>query len=180
MKIYYFTPYSLNKNLGAAYNEYMRLLPCDDDYACFIDADAMFLNPLFGTQINTIITNNPNVGMFTAVTNRVGNPRQCYKNKISKDANIIHHKDISSLLCKKSPYRLSKIDYPISGHLMIIQKKVWNHFHFNEDLKILGVDNDISNRLLNAGYKIYLMQGVYLFHYYRLNEGGHSFKNHLL
>lgn len=179
MGIYYFTPYSTKKNLGAAYNEYMRLLPHDEDYACFIDGDAMFLNPDFGHQLTEIVKRYPDAGMFTAITNRVGNRRQCYKFKISEDPNIKNHRYIAKLEKNRNPYKVSVVDYPISGHLMMIQKKVWKHFNFSEKLKILGVDNDISIRLMDAGYKIYLMKGVYIFHYYRLEEGGRKYKNHL-
>lgn len=158
----------------------MRLLPHDDDYACFIDADAMFLTPDFGHQLTEIVNRYPDAGMFTALTNRVGNRRQCYKFKLSKDSNIVNHRYIADLEKKRSPFKVSVVDYPISGHLMMIQKKVWKHFPFAENLKILGVDNEISSRMLKAGYKIYLMKGVYIFHYYRLKEGGQIYKKHLL
>ena len=30
------------KNIGCAYNQFMEILPNDDDCACFVDHDAMF------------------------------------------------------------------------------------------------------------------------------------------
>ena len=35
------------KNIGCAYNKFMEILPSDDDFACFIDHDAMFLQMIF-------------------------------------------------------------------------------------------------------------------------------------
>ena len=154
----------------------MSLLPKNKDYAAFVDADAMFLTPDFGTQIHKIVEAHPEAGMFTCVTNRVGHLGQCYKNMLSSNHDIIHHKRIASTLQLKYKSKVIKIKTPISGHLMIIQKKVWLKYKFSKGL--LGVDNYISGKLQSAGYPVYLMKGVYMFHYYRLIEGS-TFKGHL-
>lgn len=176
-KIHYLTPFALDKNLGAAYNFCMdKMIPHNDDYAAFSDGDTMFLGDNYGKQIYDIVAAHPEAGMFTCLTNRVGHPGQCYNGVISENPDIIHHKRIALSLQLKYKIKVIKIKTPISGILMIIQKKVWLKYKFKNGL--LGVDNNISGRLQGAGYPVYLMRGVYMFHYYRLIEG-HTSKRHL-
>ena len=36
--IYYTVPYDSNKNIGEYYNNFVDIVPNDNDYICFIDA----------------------------------------------------------------------------------------------------------------------------------------------
>jgi GT2 family glycosyltransferase len=172
MKVYYFTPYATNKNLGAAYNEYMELLPNDDDWACFLDGDTMFLIPDWGNIIQQAIEKHPDTGMFTCYTNRVNNPQQLYRGMFSENGDIRAHRNIAIACRELHPYQVTPLSRVISGMMMVIQKKTWKEFRFGDGL--LGVDTNISRRLLKAGKPVMLMQGIYLLHYYRMNEGRHS------
>lgn len=176
--IYYFSPYSTEKKLGAAYNAHMALIPNDYDWGVLMDGDCMFLTDDYGTHLQRIVDkyHNHNVGIFTALTNRVGNVVQCHKNLISQDPNIINHRKIA-LALSKQPDHITQLHDIISGHFMMVQKKVWNACKFKED-GILAVDNNFSRKVLNKGFKIYLIQNFYVLHYYRLLEG-RSYKNHL-
>lgn len=174
-RIYYFTPYALDKNLGAAYNHYMELLPNDDDWACFIDGDACFLTPDWGSVISNVVDQYPDTGMFTCYTNRIANPQQLYCGKFSENADIRYHRNIAIVCRQVNPHKVSDLSRPISGIMMIIQKKTWRDFPFKDGL--LSVDNDISNRLLKAGKKVRLIKGIYMFHYYRFNEGRKNVKH---
>lgn len=178
-KIYYGSPYSLEKSIGKAYNDYMKMLPDDTDWMCFVDGDVMFLTRDYGHQLQAYIYKYPNTGMFTCYTNRVGNMRQCYKGEFSENPDILHHTKIAMHLQENHRMDVKPMRKVISGHLMMIQKKVWKRIPFVDNGKILAVDNNISRRLLQAKYKILLMQGVYVFHYYRMLEGGRKYKAHL-
>lgn len=170
--IYYFSPYSLDKNLGKAYNDYCELVPNDDDYVCFTDADTMFLTPDYGTQIQRIVEKyqDQKVGIFTCYSNRVGNLEQCYNNNMSEDPNIINHRKIALELQSAYSDRVTPLSNIISGQLMLFQKKVWRECRFDEE-GILAIDNKFSHRVMRNGYQIFRMDGVYIFHYYRLMEG---------
>jgi len=181
MDIYFKTPYSIDKNLGAAYNQAMRELPNDDDWCAIMDYDTMFLHPFFAKQISDIIHKYPDTGMFTCVTNRTGNIRQRFAGIISENGDIRHHRRIAEKLYNQSYLHINELNRTISGYLMVIQKKTWNKIKFRErqdSTNILGVDIDFGKSLLAAGKKIILMKGVYIFHYYRLLEGKKS-KIHL-
>jgi len=176
MDIFYFTPYATDKNLGAAYNRYMELLPNDDDWACFTDGDTMFLTTDWGHTIQNAIENNPNAGMFTCYTNRVNNKEQLYRGNFNPNRDIIAHRNIAKVCHEIGKNRVKKLERMISGVMMIIQKKTWKEFRFGDGL--LGVDNDISKRMLKAGKQILLIESIYLMHYYRLAEG-RTFTEHL-
>jgi len=67
--IYYFSPFSVEKNLGAAYNQHMALIG-DDDYAVLTDGDTCFLTPDYGMIISQYIAAHPNA-VLTCWTNRI-------------------------------------------------------------------------------------------------------------
>ena len=169
----------------------MSLLPNDDDYAAFVDGDTMFLTANYGKQISDIIEKykDHNVGLFTCYTNRTGNAEQCYKGVISEDGEIRNHRAIALELQKTQYDQVKELTNIISGHLMVVQKKIWRDVGFFADelsdkmktrytKNLLAVDNRFSKRILKNNYKIYLMEGVYLMHYYRLCEGK-EFRDHL-
>ena len=57
---------------------------------------------------------------------------------------------------------------------MLIKKSVWKQVGgFPENTKkanILGVDNVFSQKILDAGLEILVMEGVYVWHTYRLGD----------
>ena len=176
--IYFFQPWAYDGHLGKAYNQYMDMLPNNSDWAVLMDGDTMFLSNTWGKQIERVIRDNPHTSMFTCLTNRVGNPDQCFRKEMSQDPNIVLHRKIALDLAERVPYGTKVLNRMISGHMMVIQKSTWKRFRFAESYRFLRVDNDISRRLLLSGKEIRLMLGVYVFHYYRLVEGA-QYKHHL-
>jgi GT2 family glycosyltransferase len=192
MKIWYFTPFSTSGNYGDECNQYCKLVLSDDDYICITDYDFMLLTSNFDKQLKDIIEKykNDNVGLFTCVTNRSGSLPQCHSQVISEDSDIRNHRKIALQLQREKYDSIKDLGHIISGHLMLFKKKDWASIggfpdEVTEKMKlkgitknILSVDNRYSNRALKHGYKVYLMEGVYGIHYYRLNEGIQS-KDHL-
>jgi GT2 family glycosyltransferase len=167
----FFSPYAQDGNLGRAYNEYMDLVPHDDDWVCFYDRDVMFLTPDYGSQIREIISLCPDAGLLTCLTNRIGCPAQLYEGTVSDEPNILHHAAIAVRQQQHHRLEVEKIPAPVSGFLMVIKKRVWRNVRFSEQRELLGVDWQFSKRLAAKGYPIHLMKGLYVFHYYRLREG---------
>jgi hypothetical protein len=54
---------------------------------------------------------------------------------------------------------------------MMFQKKTWKKYGGFKGNGLFGVDTRFSRDVLRSGNMIGLMEGVYGFHYYRLNEG---------
>lgn len=184
MNIFYCTPFSLEKNLGKAYNDYVkRLARSDDDWVFFIDGDAIFLDPFWGKHISDIVHKYPDTGLFTCKTNRVGCLLQCHGFVRSNDPNMLNHFWISEELKQKRYWDVTKVNHIISGIMMGFTYKTWKEVggfseHPNE---ILKVDNRFSRKVLNAGKTILMMEGVYLLHYYRLHQPNpRKAKKHLL
>lgn len=177
--IYYFTPYSTQKDLALAYNKCMDLLPDDEDYACFTDGDSMFTTHDFGHQLEEITKKYPEVPLFTCMTNRVGTDYQCI-NKAWDIEEMNKHWKFSKEL--QSRFRTDCVDItnnsPISGVMILLRKKEWKQVGGFDRNKMLGVDNNIHYKIRSRNHKIYLMKGVYLLHYYR--DGKPENKQHLL
>jgi len=176
--IYYVVPYSLTKNIGEAYNDYMKLIPRDKDFACFMDGDIMFLNFDWGHIIQEVVDQLPDAGLISCYTNRISKNKLQLYGEDSSD--ILVHRLIAKQLDKEHRGEYLKINKKVSGFLMVIQKRTWKEMGGFPAIpgKILDIDGLISRRILSMGKHIYLMEGLYVFHYYRMAEG-RKFKDHL-
>lgn len=170
MHIYYGIPYSLERNLGAEYNRYMKLLPNDDDWMVLNDGDTMFLTFDFGHHIAEVIKKLPDAGIITCKTNRIRQKLQQFK---ENSPDVIVHRLLAQDLDKKYRGQVERVTKTISGFFMAIKKKTWLEMgKFSEkDGKLIAVDTAFSKKVLDKGKSIYVMQGMYVFHYYRFVEG---------
>ena len=179
MKVYIRTPFSLDKRLGKAYNEAFAGVP-DDDWVCLLDHDAMFLTPDAVTILHAYVHAYPKAGLFTCLTNRI-HPLavdQLLDGEVSDVTDIRHHIRIAEKMSTIGA-KITPINHVISGFLMMVSKKTWLRFPFNEELQCLGVDNEFSQRILDAGMRILRMDALYIWHTYRLSKGI-SNKAHLI
>lgn len=173
--IYTFIPYAHineHKNLGKVYNRYMELIE-DEDWALFLDSDAMFTTPDYHSQIESIVneidSKQLKIGLLTSLTNRVGNVEQIIFPKNSSEAynhNISFHRKIGKEIQEKDRYMLKECKDPISGVVLLISKKAWKCTEGFID-GFLGVDNQIDYAIRRVGYKTCIMCGVYVYHWYR-------------
>lgn len=170
--IYYSIPFNSNKNLGRAYNDFMSILPRNDDYACFVDGDTIFTTPNYGVIIENIVNENKGIGCFTAMTNRVACKWQIASGVDVNNNDMSYHRKFGT--CIQEVYNTycedvtnKGIDDPMSGFLILIKKSTWLKVGKFLEKKMLGIDNDIHEKILNKGEKMYLMKGIYLYHWYR-------------
>lgn len=166
--IYTFYPYDVDKNLGRAYNSCMDLLQ-PDDWAVFVDHDTLFTQVDWNRNLRRVIEENPEYGLFTGVTNRIGNPMQMAPDVDRENHDIAYHIEVGREQEKIRedevvPYEDNR--QPISGFLIIIQKKIWDQIGGAKD-GFYGVDNDIHNKCRASGIKSGLIRSLYLYHWYR-------------
>ena len=182
--IYDCVPYSTDKNLGKAYNEFMSLLP-DGSHACFRDGDTCWLTPDYGMHLAEYVRLYPNA-VLTCFTNRINE-------KASQQSQIAGIRDIDNLKAHiqyateylKKIYQVTAIDGFVSGFCMVVPKNVWDKHKFAEKqvysdrgpYNLLGVDNDFTNRVRASGTPVLRMDALYIWHTYRLLDNS---KNHLL
>lgn len=179
MKVHHIIPYSLTKNLGKAYNEAMAALP-DGHWGCLQDYDVMLLTPDAPAHIHGYALRNRDAALLTCYTNRVHpkSEEQLITRVIQDESDIRVHIRIAEK-AKSLLYSTDVIENNISGMLMLMSKEQWKKTPFTEDLKCLGVDTEMSKLLRERGEPILRMNGIYVFHTYRLING-HRDKSHLL
>jgi GT2 family glycosyltransferase len=160
-------------DLGRCYNAFMELLPTDDDWACFIDHDAMFTTRDWYAQLTRVVTRHSDAGCFTAMTNRISNRAQVYGatryGRASPNANhdIRYHRRIGARLEKQFGSEVVPLTdrQMMSGVVILTRKSVWRQIGFAPGF--LGVDWQYHRDCLRLGYTVYLMRGVYVYHWYR-------------
>lgn len=191
-------PYSTEKNLGKAYNKFMSLLP-EDSHACLRDGDSCWLTPDYGMHLAEYVRLYP-TAILTCWTNRINElAEQQYQGvcltppfgssqpvsmKLRDVNNMADHLRAAEYQLKDL-YHVTSLHGFVSGFCMIIPKSVWNIHKFAEQQvyedrgpnNLLGVDNDFTNRVRAAGVPVLRMDGIYLFHIYRMLTNS---KDHLL
>ena len=168
-----YAPGEFAMDLGRCYNEFMALLPADDDWACFIDHDAMFTTRDWYAQLTRVVSRHPDAGCFTAMTNRIGNPAQVHGSGRRRGAmpnanhDIQHHRRVGARLRKQFDCAVVPLTerHLMSGVVMLTRKSVWKQIGFAPGF--LGVDGAYHRGCLRLGYEVYLMRGVYVYHWYR-------------
>lgn len=169
VKVHVLTPFALDKNLGRAYNDAMRMIP-DDDWACLIDYDVQFLTSDAIAHMHEYVRLNPDAGMFTCYTNRIGCGEQLLNGQFNENPDMLQHLQLAEKQ-KSRLYKTTELKSLTSGFLMLISKKTWKEIPFEESGKCLGVDNAFCKALLASGKKVLRMDGIYVFHTYRLGKG---------
>jgi GT2 family glycosyltransferase len=161
------------RNLGYAYNTFMAMIG-EDDWACFLDHDAMFTTPDWYRQLEEVVEKYPDAGEFSVVTNRIGNQVQLHTDPDIPDLRHNHdlllHRRIGAAL--KQEKGIEAVEYTrahkrgLSGLTILTSKRAWKLVGGFSD-GFLGVDWDYSLRCTEKGLKIYILSGVYVYHWYR-------------
>lgn len=181
--IWFFTPYSFQKRMFEAWDQYMNLLTDPDDWACMMDGDIMLLQSDFGHHIQQYIDKYPDTGLFTCYSSRSRTRWMMPDQHLFSNLSIAEHKKLADRLYRGCHLKVKEINDRVTGHLMVIRKSTWTSIRDKVEvrcsgLKILSVDTVISTEILENKMLIRLMQGIYVMHYYRLLEGA-TYKKHL-
>jgi len=178
-KVFHTIPWNSDKLIGKSYNQFMNFIG-DNDWCCFLDGDAVHTSPFFGKRIESIIDSNPQYSMFTCYTNRIGCPYQIAPNVDGNSNDQSYHRNFGENLW--NTFKTTVVDItnntPLSGVLILIKKSEWEKVGGFKEVGMLGVDNDIHIKYKNFGFKIGLMKGMYVQHWYR--GGNINDKKHLL
>lgn len=168
--IFEFKPYSLEGNIGNAYNHYCSLVK-DTDYIVLYDADTMVLTPGHGHMLSEVISKYGNIfKLFTCYTNRVNNKNQIIEELFDEPDIRVHRKKAIELYNKELNVKRISESPGVRGFMIMFSKDTWQQVSGFRDDGILGVDCDFSRRVSKIG-NIGLIENMYVLHYYRLNEG---------
>lgn len=169
MNIHYISPYRTDKNIGRALNEAItQLSPSDDDWIVHTDQDICFLRPDSKRQIEeTLATIRPIPIVLGCLTNRLASPHQLHGGKFNDDSDIRNHIAIANE-CHNSNYGIVKeTSINIAAMLMCFRVSTWKEVGgFRENS--IRFDSEFTDAVQAGGGKIGIMQGVYVFHLYRM------------
>lgn len=158
-------PYSDERNLGAAHNEFMSLLP-EDGWGCLLDHDVMFTTREWHRQLSRAVFTDPK-GCFSGVTNRILCPFQQVEGVDMKNHEIRYHREIGTRLLEKDTVR-DVTDEPRTpgGFMMMLSKQAWRDAGgFPDGLHLM--DKRMWTALKMVGRRIYIIEGLYLYHWHR-------------
>ena len=175
-------PYSTEKNLGRAYNHAMSLVG-DDDHVCFRDGDTCWLTPDYGVHLSEYVRLYPNA-ILTCWTNRI-NEKAEQQAKVDRENDHMKIHLQRAIEYQQYLYQTTALHGFVSGFCMVVPKRIWNAVKFADSQvyedrgphNLLGVDNDFTNRVRAAGIPVIRMDGLYLWHTYRLLDNS---KQHLM
>ena len=154
-----------DKNYGWWLNKIMESSP--SEWVMFHDHDILLVNPNWYKIVCDNIQKANNPGLFTCVTNRIGNRHQRIPLKDNHD-DIRKHREIALEIEKTGELKDTTEGHPISGLVMVTSKTAWKKAGgFREEGLYIGLDNNYFGRIKRAGYKIYIMGNLYVYHWYR-------------
>ena len=179
-------PYSTDKNLGKAYNDAFRNTSDEVTHICFRDGDTCWLTPDYGVHLAEYVRLHPNA-VLTCWTNRINERAEQQDNDINRDDDQVKQHILRAITLKNRLYKTTSLHGFVSGFCMVVPRSVWINHKFTEVQKyedrgptnMLGVDNDFTNRIRAAGIPVLRMDGLYIWHTYRLLTGDQD-KKHLL
>ena len=163
-------PYASNANIGFAYNDTMTRQI--DDWVVFIDHDVWLANPLWhNICVAAIKKHGHEVGWFTCYTNRIGCRFQKAPRIDTKSDDLKYHRQYALSLYQQNKGRVKDFTNAkggrFSGMFILTHKQAWaDAGGFNEHIGFFGVDIKYFTALKNAGYKVMLMQDLYVYHGY--------------
>ena len=179
IKVWYSNPFSTEKNIGKALNEFCANVP-DNDWICLQDGDMMYLTSDWGVQIEQAIKQHGDkFGLIGCMTNRLGRDIQRI-GAMDNDHDVLKHYEIAVKLAKENYGQVEDITKKkyIAGMFMLFPKSVWNKVKFKENN--IAFDDHFSNDVRKKGYKLGIMKGLYVYHAYRIwSDDPSRDRNHL-
>jgi GT2 family glycosyltransferase len=157
-------PYEPKNRLDVAYNRAMENTTAE--WVLLLDQDVFLCNPLwYKICLKTIEKlKGENVGLISCMTNGPVQKKIQRADGINSDK-IDEHINKSREIFRKYGLNLQKINVPITGFFMLVNKTVWENVKFEKIKCGVGkIDRVFSQRVLDAGYSIYLMNGLYVYH----------------
>ena len=161
-------PYDPCGNIGREYNKIMKA--CSEDWIGFMDYDIFIAQPQWYKMfVDAISVIGENAGYVGCMTNNIGCPLQRDKESIKSHDVSYHIKRAQQLYTEhnNNVQDVSNSQFSPSALMFVTSKKAWYDVGgFKED-GLRGVDTDYVRKLKEKQYKIYLLKGLYVYHWYR-------------
>lgn len=163
--IYTMMPFSLDYNLGRAYNESMALIG-ENDWAVFLDHDAIWTTREWYRQLEEVTRVVPDAGLVTAVQSRGW---QKWQVGPYDGHDMARNREIGKRALAESRTLLDVTEASgIAGVVMLISKRAWRKAGGYVD-GMYCVDHAMHFALAAAGLRVYVHEGLYVYHWRRAN-----------
>jgi GT2 family glycosyltransferase len=167
MKIYAFIPYSLEKNLGSAYNSCMAVIG-EDDWGLLLDDDIMFCTRNWYKIMHSAIIKYPHIGLFVCFTNRIGAKFQRLPNVDYESNDMAYHMKIGKTVEKVNKDILTRLKSGhIGGFAMLISKKTWDKIGGAKETGLKKIDWDILDKCRKQEILVARFNEIYAYHWRR-------------
>ena len=166
LKIFYSNPYDLDKNIGKAYNDYIKSLKADDDdWIVIQDGDMLYLTPDWGKKIyDALLLDGDKFGLVGCYTNRLRSTDHLHENKFSFNNDMRAHYEIARTYQGEG---IAETKHLVAGVFMAFKYKTWKAVGgFNE--ANLGFDSIFNMKIKDIGLKVGLIRSLYVYHLYRI------------
>ncbi len=165
MKIRYILAYSTDKNFGKAINDHVDEIDGEDTWIVLLDGDTMFLTPDWGVKIHdALASEGDKYGLIGCYTNRLAGMHQLHNKKVSDDLDVRTHYEIAMTYSQPG---IKETNKTVAGMFMAFKKSTWRKvgkFREND----WGFDTTFNKAVRARGMKIGLINGLYVFHLYRI------------
>jgi GT2 family glycosyltransferase len=155
-------PFRPGGKLGEEYNHIMTESNCD--WVLLMDHDLFICNPHWYLLCQKAIKYfGGKAGMFSCWTNHLGRTAQRDGNAPQND-HLGEHIDYAAKVFEDNQYQCTEIKERISGMFFLIKKSAWEKVGGFPGVGIFKEDWDFSRKLLTAGFKLFRIDGLYVYH----------------
>ncbi len=160
-------PWEPGKRLGYAFNRMMETVA---GWVLVLDWDVLQLDiNWYDKCLNAIKVVGDDAGLISCVTNRIGCPLQ-KSHSDKNNSNIDYHLGFSKSLSDRYTGIIEDVTehkWKLSGFFFLTNKSVYEKIGPVPDDRFVGLDNWYHDRVKEAGYRIYIMHDLYVFHNYK-------------
>lgn len=165
--IHTFMPFSLEMNLGREYNRCMQLIE-EDDWACFLDHDAIWTTREWYRQLVAAIRTVPDAGLITAIASRGWQTWQCADKKNENNHDMAFHRNLGKKMLETKTLLDVTATSGIAGVVLCTSKRAWKKAGGFVDA-MFCCDHAYHFALAKAGLQVYVHEGLYVYHWRRAN-----------
>lgn len=159
--IWHFNPFDTQKRIGYSHNKHCRLIQDPEDWIVITDGDACYLTSDYGNLIEEATKSDFDI--MGCLTNRIGVPHLRVEPEISNNPDIRYHIDIAKT--RKFDNDILETNL-VAGFFLLFKKGTYDVIGGFPD-NAIDFDIQFCNKALELGFKIGVIQSIYMLHIYR-------------
>ncbi len=171
-------PFDQSNRLAMAYNR--ALADGISEWVLFLDHDVFLCNPLWYEMCLEVIESlriDPKVACIGCESGGSRHKRSMEKYGIPSDS-IEHHINEAQEWYSGYGNEVKQIYQHVPGFFMLLNRRIAEVIKFRQiNSSINNIDKDFGTRLMEAGYHIYHMKGLYVYHRRGMKHLKKEFRN---